>query len=775
MEQIITGEGQLVPRLDEQIAKSGIADAGVDYHMVAIIGAQSSGKSTILNLLFGTKFETMNETTGRQQTTKGIHAAKSVDSPLLLFDVEGCDSRERGDSDALFERKSALFALALSEVLIINMWESDIGRYNASNIPMLKTVFEVNVQLFLAQNTTKSKILFVIRDCTAPNFEAITWQLNRDMANIWDEIELPKEFKGKQITDFFEFQFYSIHHMKIEREKFDSDVNELRGWFIDEKNEHYLFKEQSSKVVPGEGLSQYIRNLWGVINENKELNLPSQRTMLARFKCDENAKIALEKCTEEIKTKMETIIDKTLVPLPHFKETGDEIVEKALKSYHDSSWRYNETIVKEREDELKNEIKAVLKPVFEKHCSIIANNVITEFITFMGTMKSPFVKGGKWSLQVQEKIDNLIMTFNDEVDKAKVSPFVWNFPVYSTQTSMTEKADGQMEILIEDAETTILNENIRQFREKADVILKEVNDTMWEDLKNLMNNSAKETEDEIVDILSTNAPKHKPKMNILEAYQNEALTLVKVSANFIMLKMKAAFDKNFKYEKNGRPRVWKRRDNINEIYEESRKKALRVLRLFTYCRLGEENAKPNDPLKQVLIPRDKLEEIEVSFERVIIHAYEEAKSNIRAMANNEKIPAWAWVALFVCSGDYILKFLSNPFFFVLFAIFGGTYFILRQLGLWDIAQTTMLNKFNALLNNLTENEEKPAEEEKEKEKEKIVEHKKQEEEVIEQKNDQELGDIAAKPKVRFNNKDVKMRRTQTLIQRNHSSPIISPQ
>jgi len=47
-----------------------------------------------------------------------------------------------------FERKSALFSLAISEVLIINMWENMVGLYQGSNMALLKTVLDVNLQLF---------------------------------------------------------------------------------------------------------------------------------------------------------------------------------------------------------------------------------------------------------------------------------------------------------------------------------------------------------------------------------------------------------------------------------------------------------------------------------------------------------------------------------------------------------------------------------------------------------------------------------------------------
>lgn len=64
------------------------------------------------------------------------------------MDVEGTDSKERGELHMNFERKSALFSLALSEVLIVNMWANDVGRYQASNYGLLKNVLDLHIQLF---------------------------------------------------------------------------------------------------------------------------------------------------------------------------------------------------------------------------------------------------------------------------------------------------------------------------------------------------------------------------------------------------------------------------------------------------------------------------------------------------------------------------------------------------------------------------------------------------------------------------------------------------
>jgi len=125
-----------------------------------------------LNLLFGNKFQTLEASRdGRAQTTKGIWMGVSKPpkdgKTIFIFDVEGVDGRERGEKEQGFEKKTSLFSLALSEVLMVNMWHNDVGRYNAGNISLLKIVFEEHLKLFGKQYNSRSRktlLLFVIRD-----------------------------------------------------------------------------------------------------------------------------------------------------------------------------------------------------------------------------------------------------------------------------------------------------------------------------------------------------------------------------------------------------------------------------------------------------------------------------------------------------------------------------------------------------------------------------------------------------------------------------------
>ena len=146
------------PSISKYLAFEKVLPAGFNYHLISVFGSQSTGKSTLLNHLFGTDFGVMSED-DRRQTTKGIWLSKnkkgradtdgkSMADNILVMDVEGTDGRERGE-DQDFERKSALFALATSEVLIVNIWEHQVGLYQGANMGLLKVVFEVNLELFL--------------------------------------------------------------------------------------------------------------------------------------------------------------------------------------------------------------------------------------------------------------------------------------------------------------------------------------------------------------------------------------------------------------------------------------------------------------------------------------------------------------------------------------------------------------------------------------------------------------------------------------------------
>jgi len=53
-------------------------------------------------------------------------------------------------------------------------------------------------------------------------------KLQDEIVKIWDSMKKPAEFNNTPITQFFEFQFFALPHMKLEKEKFAREVQVLR-------------------------------------------------------------------------------------------------------------------------------------------------------------------------------------------------------------------------------------------------------------------------------------------------------------------------------------------------------------------------------------------------------------------------------------------------------------------------------------------------------------------------------------------------------------------
>lgn len=81
---------------------------------------------------------------------------------VLIFDIEGTDSKEHGDDHKTFEQTLSLFAMSMADVLMVNMWTQNIGNYQAGNYALLKVIFEINLKLF--EKKDSKRLLFVLRD-----------------------------------------------------------------------------------------------------------------------------------------------------------------------------------------------------------------------------------------------------------------------------------------------------------------------------------------------------------------------------------------------------------------------------------------------------------------------------------------------------------------------------------------------------------------------------------------------------------------------------------
>ncbi|KAL5711077.1 hypothetical protein ACHQM5_021572 [Ranunculus cassubicifolius] len=291
--QLIDGNGNFnVKGLDEFSKMVNLGGCGLDYAVVSIIGPQSSGKSTLVNHLFGTTFKEMDAYTGRSQTTKGIWLSKAVDIKpcTIVIDVEGSDGMERGEDGVLFEKQSALFALAVSDVVLVNMWCHEVGRENGGGRALLKIVFEKILSL---TSPRKMTLLFVLRDETTTPLDSLEKTLMASIQEIYNSVPKQKAYASAPLDLFFNVQVISLPNYQYEAEEFKQQVGMLKEIFIDSTDASTgLIGDQEDKV-PSSEISFSLRKIWKTIKENKDLDLPAHKVMVATVRCDEIIKGSL--------------------------------------------------------------------------------------------------------------------------------------------------------------------------------------------------------------------------------------------------------------------------------------------------------------------------------------------------------------------------------------------------------------------------------------------------------------------------------------------------
>ncbi|XP_049851445.1 protein SEY1 homolog [Schistocerca gregaria] len=345
--QIIDLQGNFLDDISDSLNKWNLTEKGNDYHIVAILGAQSSGKSTLLNELFGTNFDVMNARSGRYQTTRGVwlSCCELDESLLLVMDVEGTDSRERGENHGTFERQTSLLSLALADVLIINMWMTDIGRHEGANYTLLRVIFEMNLQLFQVSPHQKSKLVFIFRDCvqseTGTPLESLKNMVREDLENIWNEITKTDASSNWAVTDIFNLDFLSLPSLPYEKENFKNQVSELRARFTSSTVPGSLLSEKRQKNVPIDGLVQYMQEIWKIIQSNQDLNLPSQREMLATVRCTQISQQAFEEF--ECKLHDWSSISRQVTREECVRNLY-ELVKDSLQTYDKDAQRYDEKV-----------------------------------------------------------------------------------------------------------------------------------------------------------------------------------------------------------------------------------------------------------------------------------------------------------------------------------------------------------------------------------------------------------------------------------------------
>jgi len=535
---------------------------GFDYWVISIIGCQSSGKSTFLNKVFGTCFEVMNSTV-RKQTTKGIWTGRTgtEEKPILVFDVEGTDSRERRNENGMFERRSSLFSLALSEVLIINLWCNDIGRDVGAYFNLFTIVFELNLQLFAkaSGNTNKTLLIFLLRDYYGETpVEALMHTIYDDMDQVWSRINKPEEFKTKKISDIFDFTHYSLP--RNTHPDFENKILELREKFLNPKHPECPLQAKYKKGVPSDGFPLHASNIWHTIEENKDLDLPSQKHLLSMYRCDEIMKVALDTFNNELVPIKDFIVKGGI-----YKTFGTDctnIVNRVIEAFDTEAKRYEKQVYDEYRLKFIEKLNSELYPSFETQVKFIMAELKQ---TFNERIKD-LVGQGKtlienFNLKSREIIKLIFNEFETMIMNCLVPNFAWSY--YMVKIEFEKAVNEKMEAIRSNQLELFYNntlENLeQQFVKNLSQTFENSEDDLWDSIREYFEVTRQKREEDyrakLEELFGYERFEHK---NIDDISKEALLLTFKHKTNSLDVIMDRKFSKLFKLDENGVPKRWKR-------------------------------------------------------------------------------------------------------------------------------------------------------------------------------------------------------------------------
>lgn len=638
--QVIDEEKSFTTKLNDYLKEHNVAPSGFNYHLVSVFGSQSTGKSTLLNHLFGTEFSVMSETE-RRQTTKGIWLSKNkkegvMADNILVMDVEGTDGRERGE-DQDFERKSALFALATSEVLIVNIWEHQVGLYQGANMGLLKTVFEVNLQLFLKdkQAQTRSLLFFVIRDFVGNTpLENLRNTLISDLTKIWSSIAKPAGLEESKIENYFDFAFAALPHKIYQPEQFLEGVKKLGGRFTaghrstaDQEFSGGVFLPEYHRRIPADGLSMYAGGVWDQIVNNKDLDLPTQQELLAQFRCDEISREVLVGFDTVItpleELQAEAARSGKASVIPDLGATGREAREKALKNFEVQASRYHKGVYTMKRGELEGKIDTRLKALYQAQLTAAHKAGVAAFSDAVtGAVKAGQKAGGSYEFAdiVDKQTKKASEIYKKEAESLKIPDVPWT--VFKAQYHLFKKDLNEVSARLRKEEMRRLAIRVERWVKSrlGDAVGLEFNklgsgrggsgapangekppsekdlwDRVWSGFIAIVGEAESRFSDRAK---SFDATPEEVEVGLWRLRRKSWVALrekidEEVMESNILMKLRENFEDKFRYDEEGVPRIWRPTDDIEGIYTRARESTLGLVPLLSRFKLTDTVAPPD--------------------------------------------------------------------------------------------------------------------------------------------------------------------------------------
>lgn len=379
--QIVDANGDAVVSTDQWFPQH--EDVGSEVlTIISILGAQASGKSTLLNKMFSTTFSVAARSSVGSASTKGIFASlDSENDRIVALDVEGSDSRERGRDGRVFHSRLATFITAISDAIVINIWYHDLGRYDAAGYVLLQDIFNEAVKIAEDDSSPfRTRLIFTIRDVDSEVTESdVAVVVNTDIDDLFKQTD-----SSFSLRDLFDITFIPLPHMRHNSDGFSEVASDLARRLRSHSDSDGLLRTEHSKGISADDCGTFTRRLWESHYASKSTNTASNAeeggvSLMAAFKCNE----AFSKALADASSTMKSFCSNTLDSGEKIDNLGSksaDVLSKALAAYDEATADFqDESIQSRKRRELESVIDTTQQGMFMKQIQVLRESALTRF------------------------------------------------------------------------------------------------------------------------------------------------------------------------------------------------------------------------------------------------------------------------------------------------------------------------------------------------------------------------------------------------------------
>ena len=249
--------------------------------------------------------------------------------------------------------------------------------------------------------------------------------------------------------------------------------------FITPTDVDYVFHPTYHKRIPVDGIPLYAKQCWDQIVSNKDLDLPTQQVLLAQYRCDEIAQIAMETFDTSIKP-LESIV-RTDSVIPSLGEKMSTARETVLTDFETQAKRYHHDTFKRKLDDLRSTVDLRLHVLFRAQITGLHSICLKKF---QEKVEMGLKRGGEFAMTIIGVRSQVIQEFDNEAKAVVVEGTDWDFS--HDRELLVQDIEGMTSRLRKEEVARVIEKVEKQVKSELEepvaLAFSKPNDTIWDGL-----------------------------------------------------------------------------------------------------------------------------------------------------------------------------------------------------------------------------------------------------------------------------------------------------